>query len=109
MAKKSYFIFLLLFGCNNSYTDDNNLKYHQGKLLYEKKCSPCHSFLTMEGLSQTSLDQMRQLPFDSLYIKILKIKIDSNHVKPPLNINNLGKVEIRKIVFYIKETGEPKY
>jgi uncharacterized membrane protein len=110
MAKRIiYFIVVLLFGCNYSNTTDYGSKYHEGRTLYEEKCFSCHSFLTVEGLGQTSLGQMRQLPFDSLYAQIMKIQCDTNHKKPPLNIDNIGIDEIKKIVFYVIETGKPKY
>lgn len=110
MTKRTiYFIVVLLFGCNYSNTTNDGSKYHEGKTLYEEKCSSCHSFLTMEGMSQTSLAQMRKLPFDSLYAQIIIIQGDTNHKKPPLNIDNISIDEIKKIVFYVIETGKPKY
>lgn len=101
-------ISLALLSCNNSSKPKDDANYYIGKDLYENKCSSCHSFLTIESLNKTSLDQMRQLSFETLYIRINTLKSDSNHIKPPLNVNNLSDDDIKKIVYYIKKTGEPK-
>lgn len=101
------FFTIVLFSCNNA-NNKNDSDYHEGKILYGTKCSSCHPFLTMEGLHQTSLDQMRQLPFKDLFAKVVAIQSDTNHVKPPLNIDSIREFDIEKIVIYIKGTGEPK-
>ena len=51
---------------------------------------------------------MRVLKFDSLYLQVKRIKNDTNHIKFPLNINNVNDSDLRRIAFYIKKTGDPK-
>src|SRR5450432_1962225 len=108
MKKIIYCVLLFLFSCNNSQQSIDNASYFDGKELWEKKCSSCHSFLMVDGLNQTSLSQMRELKFDSLYLKVKRIKNDTNHIKSPLNINNVNDSDLRRIAFYIKKTGDPK-
>ena len=97
---------LFLLSCNNNQTD-SNAKYFAGKDVWETKCSPCHSFLTFEGLNQTSLSQMRELRLETLYEKIRASKKDSNHTRTPFNVKDIGDEELRNIAIYIKRTGEP--
>jgi hypothetical protein len=108
MNKIPYCLLLFVLSCNNNKVTNNTTIYFEGKDLWDKKCASCHSFLTFEGLNQTSLAQMRELSFDSLYLKLKIVNIDSNHSKKPLNTNNLKNSELEKIAKYIVKTKEPK-
>lgn len=108
MKKITYCALLFFMSCNNNQGTNDNVSYFEGKDLWEKKCSSCHSFLTFEDLNQTSLSQMRELQFENLYEKIKSIKNDTNHTRPSLNIKDVNGEDIKKITLYIKKTGEPK-
>lgn len=109
MKKLSIYCILILLSCNSNSNQEpkSDVLYFEGSILWEKKCSLCHSFLTFKSLNQTSLAQMRQLPFETLWSKIEKIKNDSNHMKSPLNINILNDSDLKKITYYIIKTGQP--
>lgn len=107
MRKIAIYSIFILFSCNNSQEPKPDVNYFEGSVLWEKKCSLCHSYLTTESINQTSLDQMRQFTSKALWLKIRHVKNDSNHNKPSLNINNVSDSDLKKIVYYIIKTGQP--